>query len=236
LQDDVAGRTAAVRVAVADAARRVARDPGDIRIVGVTKTFPPAAVRAALLAGIRDIGENYVQEASAKRAAAGGTATWHLIGSLQRNKVRAAVATFDWVHTVDSLPLAAALDAEATRAGRRLMVLIQVNVAGEPQKRGLAPGAVEGLALQVLSLPALCLQGLMAIPPLTAESQASRPHFQALRALRDHVASRLGVELPHLSMGMTDDFAVAVEEGATLLRLGRALFGPRGRGTWREGS
>src|SRR5439155_26389565 len=121
LLDDVAGRTAAVRVAVADAARRVARDLGEVRIVGVTKTFPPAAVRAALLAGIRDIGENYVQEASAKRAAAGGTATWHLIGGLQRNKVRAAVATFDWVHTVDSLPLAAAPDAEATRAGRRLM-------------------------------------------------------------------------------------------------------------------
>jgi len=236
LLDEVAARAAAVRVAVADAARRVGRDPAGIRIVGATKTFPPAAVRAALAADIHDVGENYVQEATAKRQAAGGTATWHLIGGLQRNKVRAAVATFDWVQTVDSAPLATALDAEATRARRRLTVLIQVNVAGEAQKRGLTPGAVEALAVHVLSLPGLRLQGFMAIPPLAADGEASRPHFQALRALRDRLASRLGVELPHLSMGMTDDFAVAVEEGATLLRLGRALFGPRGRGTWREGS
>jgi len=235
LPDDVAARAAAVRAAVADVARRAGRDPAAIRIIGVTKTFPPAAVRAALAADIRDIGENYVQEASAKRRAAGGAGTWHLIGGLQRNKVRAAVATFDCVQTVDSAPLAGALDAEATRAGRRLAVLIQVNVAGETQKRGVAPAAVEALAEHVLSLAALRLEGLMTIPPL-ADAQASRPHFQALRAVRDRVAPRLGVELPHLSMGMSDDFAVAVEEGATMLRLGRALFGPRGRGTWREGS
>ena len=236
MQDDVAGRAAAVRTAVAEAARRAGREPAGIRIIAVTKTFPPAAVRAALAADIRDIGENYVQEASPKREAAGGAATWHLIGGLQRNKVRPAVATFDWIQTVDSLPLASALDGEATRTRRRLVVLIQVNVAEERQKRGLAPGAVEGLAEHVLGLPGLDLQGLMAIPPLGADAEASRPHFRALRTLRDRVASRLGVELPHLSMGMTDDFAVAVEEGATLLRLGRALFGPRGRGTWREGS
>ena len=236
MPDDVAARAAAVRAAVADVARRAGRDPAAIRIIGVTKTFPPAAVRAALAADVRDIGENYVQEASAKRRAAGGAGTWHLIGGLQRNKVRAAVATFDWVQTVDSAPLAGALDAEATRAGRRLAVLIQVNVAGETQKRGVAPAAVEALAEHVLSLPALRLEGLMTVPPLAADIQASRPHFRVLRTVRDRVAPRLGVELPHLSMGMSDDFAVAVEEGATMLRLGRALFGPRGRGTWREGS
>ena len=236
MPDDVAARAAALRVAVADAARRADRDPAAIRIIGVTKTFPPAAVRAALAADIRDIGENYVQEASAKRHAAGGAGTWHLIGGLQRNKVRAAVATFDWVQTVDSAPLAAALDAEARRADRRLAVLIQVNVAGEPQKRGVGPAAVEALAEHVLALPGLRLEGLMVIPPLAADGQASRPHFRALREVRDRVASRLGVELPHLSMGMSSDFAVAVEEGATMLRLGRALFGPRGWGTWREGS
>ena len=234
MSDDVVGRAAAVRTAVVEAARRVGRDAAAIRIIAVTKTFPPAAVQAALNAGIEDIGENYVQEARAKRAAADGDTVWHLIGGLQRNKVRAAVATFDCVQTVDSAPLAGALDAEATRAGRRLAVLIQVNVAGETQKRGVAPAAVEALAEHVLSLAALRLEGLMTIPPL-ADAQASRPHFQALRAVRDRVAPRLGVELPHLSMGMSDDFAVAVEEGATMLRLGRALFGPRGRRPWREG-
>ena len=236
MPDDIAGRVAAVRDAVEQAAARAGRDRASIRLVAVTKTFPAASALAALAAGLEDVGENYVQEASAKRQAAGGAATWHLIGGLQRNKVRAAVATFDWVQTIDSVPLANALDAEATRVRRRLMVLIQVNVAGETQKRGVAPGAVQGLAEHVLSLPALRLQGLMAIPPPGTDGGASRLHFQALRALRDRVAPRLGVELPHLSMGMTDDFAVAVEEGATLLRLGRALFGPRGRGTWREGS
>ena len=231
MPDDVAARAAAVRAAVADVARRAGRDPAAIRIIGVTKTFPPAAVRAALAADVRDIGENYVQEASAKRRAAGGAGTWHLIGGLQRNKVRAAVATFDWIHTVDAAPLAAALDAEAARSGRRLAVLIQVNVAGETQKRGVAPEGVETLAGEVLRMAGLRLEGLMTVPP----AGASRTHFQTLRQVRERAATRLGVELPHLSMGMSDDFAVAVEEGATMLRLGRALFGPRGRRPWREG-
>jgi len=231
LSDDVVGRAAAVRTAVVEAARRVGRDAAAIRIIAVTKTFPPAAVLAALNAGIEDIGENYVQEARAKRAAADGDTVWHLIGGLQRNKVRAAVATFDWIHTVDAAPLAAALDAEAARSGRRLAVLIQVNVAGETQKRGVAPEGVEMLAGEVLRMAGLRLEGLMAVPP----AGASRTHFQTLRQVRERAATRLGVELPHLSMGMSDDFAVAVEEGATMLRLGRALFGPRGRRPWREG-
>jgi len=231
LSDDVVGRAAAVRTAVVEAARRVGRDAAAIRIIAVTKTFPPAAVLAALNAGIEDIGENYVQEARAKRAAADGDTVWHLIGGLQRNKVRAAVATFDWIHTVDAAPVAAALDAEAARSGRRLAVLIQVNVAGETQKRGVAPEGVEMLAGEVLRMAGLRLEGLMAVPP----AGASRTHFQTLRQVRERAATRLGVELPHLSMGMSDDFAVAVEEGATMLRLGRALFGPRGRRPWREG-
>ena len=231
MSDDVVGRAAAVRTAVVEAARRVGRDAAAIRIIAVTKTFPPAAVLAALNAGIEDIGENYVQEARAKRAAADGDTVWHLIGGLQRNKVRAAVATFDWIHTVDAAPVAAALDAEAARSGRRLAVLIQVNVAGETQKRGVAPEGVETLAGEVLRMAGLRLEGLMAVPP----AGASRTHFQTLRQVRERAATRLGVELPHLSMGMSDDFAVAVEEGATMLRLGRALFGPRGRRPWREG-
>src|SRR2546422_4468397 len=139
LRDEIAARRAAVRQAVADAAGRGGRDPASVRIVAVTKPLPPAAVEAALAAGLADIGENYVQEALAKRAAVAGAAAWHLIGGLQRNKVRAAVGLFEWVHTVDSAPLAAALAAEVGRAGRSLAVLVQVNGGGEGTKGGVPP-------------------------------------------------------------------------------------------------
>ena len=236
MPDDVATRVAAVRRAVADAAVGAGRDPGAVRIVAVTKTVPAAAVRAALAVGLADVGENYVQEARAKHAAVGGDAVWHLIGRLQRNKVRTALAVFDRVHTVDSAALAAALAAEAGRAGRRLPVLLQVNVGGEATKAGVAPEEVESLAGSVLGHPELLLEGLMTVPPPARRPDDSRPYFRALREARDHAARRLGVELPHLSMGMSDDFRVAVEEGATLLRLGRALFGARGPGASRPGS
>ena len=236
MPDDVAARVAAVRRVVADAARRAGRDPASVRIVAVTKTLPPAAVEEALAAGLSDIGENYVQEAAGKRAAVAARATWHLIGGLQRNKVRAAVALFDRVHTVDSAALAASLAAETGRAGHPLAVLVQVNVAGERTKRGVPPERVEEVAAAILAEPALCLDGLMAIPPAPASPEESRPHFRLLREVRDRARTRLGVELPHLSMGMSADFPVAVEEGATLLRLGRALFGVRGSGASRPGS
>src|SRR5262249_26885943 len=142
---------------------------------------------------------NYVQEARGKRAAVVPSATWHLIGGLQRNKVRAALAVFDWVQTVDSAAVAADLAAEAARAGRRLPVLVQVNVAGEAGKRGATPEATEALAGVVLGHGSLRLEGLMAIPPQTAEAADARPHFRALRELRDRCQTRLGVELPHLS-------------------------------------
>jgi hypothetical protein len=232
----LADRVAAVREAIAVAARRAGRDPSTVRIVAVTKTFPPAVVAAALAAGLEDVGENYVQEARAKRRAIGPGGTWHLIGGLQRNKVRAAVATFDLVHTVDSVGLASALAAETARAGRRLPVLIQVNVTGEPARRGVQPHELAALARAVLALPALRLEGLMAIPPPDPEAERQRLWFRRLRTLRDRTQEQLGVELPHLSMGMSDDFAIAIEEGATMVRLGRALFGPRGPGSWREGS
>ena len=230
-------RLAAVRGEVAAAARRAGRDPASVRIVAVTKTFPPAIVVAALAVGLPDVGENYVQEARAKRAAleADGTGaglTWHLIGPLQRNKVRTATEVFNRVHSVDSEALASALGAAA--AGRRLPVLIQVNVATEPTKKGVAPDGLERLAAAVLAEPALVLDGLMAVPP-AGGGEASRRHFRLLRELRDRTQVRLGVELPHLSMGMSSDFTVAVEEGATWLRLGRALFGARGPVAWRPG-
>jgi hypothetical protein len=231
---DLAGRLAAVRATIAEAARRAGRDAQDVTIVAVTKTFPPDAVTAALAAGLPDVGESYVQEAKAKRARV-AEGRWHLIGGLQRNKVRAAVATFDRIHTIDGAALAAALDAAARDAGRRLPVLVQVNVAGDDAKRGTDADGTVGLCRAVLGLPGLALDGLMTIGRLADEPEAARPGFRLLRELRDHVAARLGVELPHLSMGMSDDFAVAVEEGATLVRLGRALFGGRRPSAWRDG-
>lgn len=231
--EGLAARLGAVRATIAAAARRAGRDPGDVRIVAVTKTLPPDAVAAALAAGLADVGENYVQEAAAKRARVPG-GTWHLIGGLQRNKVRAAVRTFDRVHVVDGAPLAEALDMAAREAGRRLPVLVQVNVAAEATKRGTAPAAAGALCEAVLRLPGLALDGLMTIGPAVDDAEAARAGFRALRTLRDDVARRLGVELPHLSMGMSGDFAVAVEEGATLVRLGRVLFGARRPAAWRE--
>ncbi len=227
--DELRARLVAVRTAVDAAAKRVGRDPASVRILAVTKTFPPAAVQAALAVGLTDVGENYVQEARAKREAV-GDGTWHLIGGLQRNKVRAALAVFDCVHTVDSAALAAALGAAAD--GRRVRVLIQVNVAGEARKRGVPPDDVEALARAVIAQPSLGLEGLMTVPP-GGEAEASRPHFRLLRELRNRTQVRLGVELPHLSMGMSNDFTVAVEEGSTWLRLGHALFGARGPAAWR---
>ena len=226
-------RVAAVRAAIAAAARRVGRNADAVRIVAASKTLPSAVVTTALAVGITDFGENYVQEASAKRQAV-GAGTWHVIGHLQRNKARAAVAACDWVHTVDSAGLAAALAAALEGSGRRLDVLIQVNVAGDPGKHGVQVEGAPGLCAAVIAHPALRLRGLMTIGPVVDTAEAARPHFRALRELRDEVARTLGVELAHLSMGMSDDFVVAIEEGATLVRLGRILFGARSTGG-REG-
>jgi pyridoxal phosphate enzyme (YggS family) len=233
---DVRARLAVVGATIAASARRAGRRPEAIQIVAVTKTFPVGAIVAAIAAGLEHIGENYVQEAEAKRDASGGAGVWHLIGGLQRNKARTAAVVFDWVHSLDSAALAGALSRHAIDGGRRLDVLIQVNVAGAPGQRGVAPDAVAKLAADVARLDGVVLRGLMTIAPADAPESAIRMHFRQLRDLRDDLARSLGVELPHLSMGMSDDFAIAVEEGATLLRLGRALFGPRGPRSWREGS
>jgi pyridoxal phosphate enzyme (YggS family) len=228
-------RIAAVRAEVAAVARRAGRRPDDVTIVAVTKTMPPEVVREAIAAGLIDVGENYVQEARAKRLQVGG-GRWHLVGGLQRNKVRAAVAVFDVVQSVDSEPLARALGEAAAAAGRRLPVLVQVNAAGKPGQRGVAPEGLEAVARAVLEQGALELLGLMTIAPASADREELRAHFGTVRALRDATAKALGVEMPHLSMGMSDDFSLAIEEGATLVRLGRALFGPRRSAPWREGS
>jgi pyridoxal phosphate enzyme (YggS family) len=161
---------------------------------------------------------------------------WHLIGGLQRNKARAAAAAFDWIHTVDSPRLALALASAAEAVGRTLPVLVQVNLAATEGQRGVLPDEVEPLARTVAGCSALSMQGLMTIAPAGAPADVLRGHFRGVRQLRDDVARRLGVELPHLSMGMSDDFSLAVEEGATFVRLGRALFGRRGSRSWREGA
>ena len=234
--ETIGAHAAAVRATIDAAARRAGRAPADVTVIAVTKTFPPTVVTAAVAAGFLDVGENYVQEGRAKRQALGAQTPprWHLIGGLQRNKVRAAVATFDRLHTVDSVALGAAIDAAATSLGRVLPILLQVNIAADPAKRGAAPTTAAHLARGLLALRSVTLDGLMTIGPHTDEPAAGRAHFRALRHLRDDLAQRLGVELPHLSMGMSDDFAVAVEEGATFVRLGRVLLGERQAGPWRE--
>lgn len=222
---------ARVRERIEAAARRAGRDPGEVALVAVSKRKPATAVAAAVRAGVRRIGESYVQEAGvkipevARLLSASGTPLpeWHLVGRLQRNKARDAVRWFDWVESVDRPELARELERRAGAAGRRLPVLLQVNTSGEPQKGGVAPEALLELLSICQGLAHLEPKGLMTVPE-AGSAEAARPAFARLRELRE----RLGADkLEHLSMGMSSDFEVAIEEGATLVRLGSVLFGPR---------
>lgn len=195
-------------------------------IVGVTKTHGPEAVQAAVAAGLRDVGENRVQEALQKQQALSGLpVAWHLIGTLQRNKARNAVGRFAVIHSVDRLDLAAELDRRST-AGSRQRVLVQVNCSAEPQKGGVSPEALPALLDQLQPLQRLQVQGLMTMSALTEDQSEQRRSFRLLRELRE-AAERSGHRLPELSMGMSGDYAIAVEEGATMIRLGTVLFGAR---------
>jgi len=235
----IAENIAAVQARIAAAARRAGRDPAEITLVAVTKTHPPELVAEAVAAGARALGENRVQEAASKIAAlrAGhAELRWHLIGHLQRNKAKLAAELFDLVHSVDSLRLAEAL-ARQVAPGRRLPILLQVNVSGEASKEGFAlPGGATSAALlallpeleQLVALPQLEVRGLMTVAPMVADPEQARPVFKALRELRDELARRLPTaRWDQLSMGMTDDFEVAISEGATIVRVGRAIFGAR---------
>lgn len=198
-----------------------------VTIVAVTKGHGPEAVAAALGAGLREVGENRVQEALEKMAAPECTgAVWHLIGHLQRNKARLVPGRFALVHSVDSGELAAELDRRAAAAGVRQRVLVQVNVAGESQKSGCAPAEAPALARAVAASPHLALEGLMTMAPLTGDDRIRHAAFRGLREIRDGLQKE-GLWVPTLSMGMSGDFGAAVEEGATLIRLGTVLFGPR---------
>jgi len=198
-----------------------------VTIVAVTKGFGLEAVEAALAAGLTDLGENRVQEAVAKiDTPVGRRATWHLIGHLQRNKAKDVPGRFGLVHSLDSAALAEELDRRATTHGATVRALLQVNVAGETQKSGCAPAEAAGLAKRVAGLPHLALEGLMTIAPLTDDEAAQRRTFRGLRELRDALKED-GLWLPTLSMGMSGDYGVAIEEGATVIRVGTALFGSR---------
>src|SRR5438105_3648219 len=214
-----------VRQTITASAERANRDPGAVTLVAVTKTVSVERIREAIAEGLRLFGENRVQEALPKIDEIGpADVDWHLIGHLQTNKVKFIEGRFRMVQSLDSVGLAEALD---RRMLSPLDVLIEVNVAEEPQKTGASPADVPALAAAVNAAEHLRLRGLMTIAPMVDDPAAVRPVFRQLRALRDTTSQQLGVALPVLSMGMTDDYAVAVEEGATMLRLGRALFGPR---------
>jgi len=224
----IRGRLDEVRGRIARAAARAGRDSESVVLVGVVKTVPAEVVREALALGLRDLGENRVQEAEAHVAAIGrDAARWHMIGHLQRNKAGRAVELFDRVHGVDSEDLAGSLSRRAVAAGRRLPVLVEVNVSGEASKFGVSPALLDALLERVAGLPGLALEGLMTVGPAAVRPEDARPGFARLRSLRDQAERSLGLALHELSMGMSGDFEVAVEEGATLVRVGTALFGGR---------
>jgi pyridoxal phosphate enzyme (YggS family) len=216
-----------VRAAIAAAAQRAGRDPAAVRLVAVSKTVDLERLQAAIAAGQRLFGENYLQEAKAKIEALGGETSWHLVGHLQTNKAKGAVELFDLIHAVDRLKLARALEAAAAGLGQVQDILIQVNQGGEATKSGVAPEAAPELLQEVARLPHLRVLGLMTMPPWLPDPEAVRPYFRALRELRDRLRDLSGLPLPELSMGMSGDYEVAVEEGATLVRVGTAIFGPR---------
>jgi PLP dependent protein len=203
---------------IAEACARAGRTRDEVTLVAVSKTKPAEMIDEAIAAGVFEVGENRVQEARDKKPLVRGTARWHLIGHLQSNKAKDAVRLFDVIQTIDSVDLAEKVARAAASAGKVQNVLLEVNIGNEPQKSGAAPADVSALANAVRKLDALRLRGIMAIPP----HDDARRWFRALRALRDD----LGVE--ELSMGMTDDFEPAIEEGATIVRVGRAIFGERG--------
>jgi len=224
---EIARRLDAVRDRIAAAQRRAGRAPESVRLVLASKTQPPQAVRAAYEAGARDFGENYVQEALDKKAALSDLKDirWHLIGHLQTNKARVAAAAFDTIESLDSVRLGEAL--ARARPQRLIPVLVEINLGGEASKTGVAPEGAEALIQAVRSKVEVL--GLMAIPPPGPGAEHSRPYFARLRDLRDRLAAATGLALSELSMGMTDDFEVAIEQGATIVRVGRAIFGERPR-------
>jgi pyridoxal phosphate enzyme (YggS family) len=206
---------------------RVGRAPDSVTLLAVSKTHPPETIHEAVESGQLLFGENKIQEAKAKIPLCPGKCRWHFIGHLQSNKVRDAVELFQMIQGVDSLGLAQEINKRCEQAAKRMPILLEVNVAGEASKFGYPPEKLLAELAEVNRLPRIEVHGLMAIPPYTTEPEKARPHFQRLRELKVQCEEILGAPLPHLSMGMSDDFEVAIEEGATLVRIGTALFGQR---------
>jgi PLP dependent protein len=222
----VAENLSSVRRAIEAAARRTDREPDDVTLVAVTKTWPASVVLEAIDAGAIDLGENRAQEFREKVALLGDRGRWHFVGHLQTNKVRHVIGSCELIHSVDRLGLAESIARRAAVTEAEQDVLIEVNVAGDPNKHGVEPPQAVGLALEVQELEGLRVRGLMTMPPYAEDPELSRPHFKDLAAL----SAQLVAELPGagaLSMGMSHDFEVAIEEGATIVRVGTAIFGPR---------
>ena len=224
---EIASNLERVRSQIAEAAKKSGRSPDEIALVAISKTHEAEKVRAAFDAGQSLFGESRVQEARAKIPLLPSAARWHFVGRLQKNKIRHALPLFELFHSVDSLDLAQQMNRIAEEEGSRPRVLLEVNVAGEGSKIGFAPETLRVQMDALRELPRLAIEGLMTIPPLAPEADASRKYFVALRELRDQFATEFNLPLPELSMGMSGDFLVAIEEGATLVRVGTAIFGKR---------
>jgi PLP dependent protein len=216
-----------VREQIARAAAKSSRTADDVELVAITKTHPAEKVREAIEAGHTLFGESRVQEARAKIPELPSSVRWHFVGHLQKNKIRHALPLFEMIHSADSLSLAQEMNRIAEEEGMHPRVLLEVNVAGEGSKFGFAPNMLREQMEQLLALPRLSILGLMCIPPIAEEAEASRKYFVQLRELRDRLQTEFLVDLAQLSMGMTQDYAIAVEEGATLVRVGTAIFGKR---------
>ena len=232
---EVAENLARVREQVARAAAKVGRTVNEIELVAISKTHDAAKVREACEAGQTLFGESRVQEARAKIPELPSNLRWHFVGHLQKNKIRHALRLFEMIHGVHSSALAQDMNRVAEEEGLHPRILLEVNLAGEGSKFGFRPNKLREEMEPLLALPRLSIEGLMTIPPLAEEAEASRKYFVALRELRDALEKEFAMKLTHLSMGMTNDFAIAVEEGATLVRVGTAIFGERStRKTRRE--
>ena len=230
MKDEIALNMMAVQQRIMETCTRCGRDSNAVRMVAVTKTVSAETVRVAIQAGAVFFGENYIQEAREKCGIlAEYPVSWHFIGHLQTNKAKYAVKLFDLIHTVDSLRLATELDREARKIGKVQKILIQVNIGKEASKSGIDTESAEMLIRSLAAFPNLSARGLMVIPPFFDEPERVRPHFRGLRELRDSLNKRniAGISLDELSMGMTGDFEAAIEEGATMVRIGTAIFGER---------
>ena len=226
---DVAANYQKVMSRIGEAAAKAGRDARQIKLLAATKSQSVEAIRSAIAAGVTLVGENYAQEARDKKQVISQPVEWHMIGHLQRNKVKAAIEIFDLIESLDSPALASELDKEGRKKGKKVRAFVEVNLSAEESKSGVAANEVEGLLTAVSDLAHLSIEGLMTVPPFREDPEEVRPYFRKLRELQAKLCDQAipRVHLRELSMGMTHDYAVAIEEGATIVRIGTALFGPR---------